>query len=90
MSIPERFYRIAKHKFSEIKDRVDRWDEEQVLGWERGQLVRVRVPERLGGIERAAWITLDRVEAFLFGEGSLGAHQETSADTPEAVVQVGA
>jgi len=28
MSIPERFYRIAKHKFSEIKDRVDRWDEE--------------------------------------------------------------
>ena len=28
MSIPERFYRIAKHKFSEIRDRVDRWDEE--------------------------------------------------------------
>ncbi len=28
MSIPERFYRIAKHKFSEIRDRVDRWDDE--------------------------------------------------------------
>ncbi len=28
MSIPERFYRIARHKFSEIRDRVDRWDDE--------------------------------------------------------------
>ena len=28
MSIPERFYRIARHKLSEIKDRIDQWDEE--------------------------------------------------------------
>src|SRR5579871_6224394 len=28
MSIPERFYRIAKHKLTEIKDRIDQWDAE--------------------------------------------------------------
>lgn len=28
MSIPERFLRIAKYKLSEIKDRIERWDEE--------------------------------------------------------------
>lgn len=28
MSIPDRFFRIAKHKLGEIKDRFDQWDEE--------------------------------------------------------------
>jgi hypothetical protein len=28
MSIPERFSRIVKHKLTEIKDRIDQWDEE--------------------------------------------------------------
>src|SRR5207249_3891740 len=28
MSIPERFLRIAKYKLSEIKERIERWDEE--------------------------------------------------------------
>ena len=28
MSIPDRFARIARHKFNEIKDRIDQWDAE--------------------------------------------------------------
>ena len=28
MSIPDRFARIARHKFNEIKDRIDQWDTE--------------------------------------------------------------
>lgn len=28
MSIPERFYRIAKHKLGELKEQFDKWDEE--------------------------------------------------------------
>ena len=28
MSIPDRFARIARHKFNEIKDRIDQWDSE--------------------------------------------------------------
>ncbi len=28
MSIPERFYRIARHKFTEIKERIEDWDRE--------------------------------------------------------------
>lgn len=49
MSIPERFYRIAKHKFSEIKDRVDRWDEEA----QAAELAELRKPDARAELKEA-------------------------------------
>jgi hypothetical protein len=37
MSIPQRFYRIARYKLSELKERFDRMDEEARVDWEADQ-----------------------------------------------------
>src|SRR5579863_2661685 len=37
MSIPQRFYRIARYKLSELKDRFDRMDAEAQEDWEAEQ-----------------------------------------------------
>lgn len=37
MSIPHRFYRIARYKLNELKERFDRLDEEAQVDWETDQ-----------------------------------------------------